>query len=461
MNSASISDDPPAVAARYRMIWRWHFYAGLFCIPFIIWLSATGAIYLFKPQFEAWQDQPYAQLPMRGEAAPASQHVAAALAALPGTRLNAYQLPARPDAAAQVILGEGESAYRVYVHPQSLAVLKLVNEDRRPMQLVHDLHGRFLIGDPGSMLTELAASWGIVMIVSGLYLWWPRDARGLGGVLYPRLGRRCRPFWRDLHGVLGFWLSAFALFLIISGLPWTHVWGSNFRALRQLGQTPVVQQDWSTGKSSEMAERRAMNTPAAGDEHAHHGQGGAAMDRGGVDGPVLDRIVGTVSPMSLAPPVQIYPPSQKSAQWSVRSLSQNRTQQLSLRFDDSGGGPIARETFADKPLIDRIVGIGTSAHEGQLFGGLNQLLGLLTAAGLAGLSFSGFMAWFRRRPVARLGAPPPLPVQRVPAAVWLPAILLGLLLPMLGLSMIAVLIVERSLLRRLPKAWDFLGLQAA
>lgn len=32
----------------YRTVWRWHFYAGLFCIPFVIWLSITGSIYLFK-----------------------------------------------------------------------------------------------------------------------------------------------------------------------------------------------------------------------------------------------------------------------------------------------------------------------------------------------------------------------------------------------------------------------------
>jgi hypothetical protein len=30
----------------YNAVWRWHFYAGLFCIPFIIWLSLTGTIYL-------------------------------------------------------------------------------------------------------------------------------------------------------------------------------------------------------------------------------------------------------------------------------------------------------------------------------------------------------------------------------------------------------------------------------
>jgi uncharacterized iron-regulated membrane protein len=41
----------------YRMLWRWHFYAGLICIPFVIWLAVTGSIYLFRPQIDAWVDR--------------------------------------------------------------------------------------------------------------------------------------------------------------------------------------------------------------------------------------------------------------------------------------------------------------------------------------------------------------------------------------------------------------------
>jgi uncharacterized iron-regulated membrane protein len=45
--------------ALYRTIWRWHFYAGLFVMPFILILSVTGAIYLFKPQIDRWEERKY------------------------------------------------------------------------------------------------------------------------------------------------------------------------------------------------------------------------------------------------------------------------------------------------------------------------------------------------------------------------------------------------------------------
>jgi hypothetical protein len=31
----------------FRAVWRWHFYAGLFCIPLIIVMASSGSIYLF------------------------------------------------------------------------------------------------------------------------------------------------------------------------------------------------------------------------------------------------------------------------------------------------------------------------------------------------------------------------------------------------------------------------------
>ena len=41
----------------YRAVWRWHFYAGLFCIPFVVVLAVSGSTYLFKNEVESWIDR--------------------------------------------------------------------------------------------------------------------------------------------------------------------------------------------------------------------------------------------------------------------------------------------------------------------------------------------------------------------------------------------------------------------
>jgi len=108
--------------------------------------------------------------------------------------------------------------------------------------------------------------------------------------------------------------------------------------------------------------------------------------------------------------------------------------------------------------MDRVIGYGIAAHEGQLFAPLNQALGLFTAASLWIVCISAVVMWWRRRPAGVLGAPTPDP--RVPLAIGLCALIavLGALLPLLGATLLVVWTAERTLLRHWTAARDFLGL---
>ncbi len=64
-------DRKKSTGLKYSTVWRWHFYAGLFCMPFILWLASTGLIYLFKPQIDQYFDRPYNQLTLHGQLQPA------------------------------------------------------------------------------------------------------------------------------------------------------------------------------------------------------------------------------------------------------------------------------------------------------------------------------------------------------------------------------------------------------
>jgi uncharacterized iron-regulated membrane protein len=89
------------------------------------------------------------------------------------------------------------------------------------------------------------------------------------------------------------------------------------------------------------------------------------------------------------------------------------------------------------------------------------LLGLFKAMGLLLLSVSAITLWWRRRAVGVLGAP--IPTRR-PRFSWALAALIvafGIYLPMLSKSLIFVLLIERSVLRNIPAAQQWLGLSAA
>ncbi|MEQ1526899.1 MAG: PepSY domain-containing protein [Gallionella sp.] len=468
----------------YGAVWRWHFYAGLFCIPFILILTITGAIYLFKPQVEANFNQPFNNLEVTGNRATAEEHVLAALAAVPDSKFNSYELPESPQSAVRIYVGSGEEKRVVYVHPETLQILKQEDVDWQLMKVVHRIHGELLLGDRGSNIVELAASWAIVMFITGLYLWWPRNAGSLAGIVFPRFGRGQRVFWRDLHAVTGLWISFFVLFLLISGLPWAKSWGGLLKEVRQIGVVQKVQQDWTTGRSSELADRKLMNTPAAedktaGDEHADHSHSHANHDHShapampsskpAVDYSPLDRLIATVQPLNLASPVLISPPSKKmpswagggaAKDWTARSDAQNRPLRVNLTLDAATGEIKSRKNFADKPLLDRIIGYGIAIHEGQLFGWFNQLLGVVTALGLLLMMASAVVLWWRRRSPGTLGAPNPShAVPKFAYGLMVTLVVLGVLLPFLGITMIIVWLLERWVLRRIPVASNFLGLR--
>jgi len=470
--------DPAANAsAAYRIIWRWHFYAGLFCLPFIVVLSLSGAIYLFKPQIDAYLDRPYDRLALSEPVKTLDEQVEAALAANPTARIKGLQLRDDPTDAARVhLMTRDGQELRVMVRPDTLEILKTEAQKGRFTNFIHDLHGELLVGEPGAIAVELAGAWAIVMVITGLYLWWPRSSNGLGGILYPRLGGG-RRFLRDLHAVTGIWLSFFALFFLISALPWTKVWGEGFKYVRGVGQQPQVRQDWTTGPASAQAQRIEVygNSPQArseapDDEHAEHMAGGEHSEHAEHRGHHakasrlvgFDELAAQVAPLHLADPVLISPPSAKKPNWIVRSDAQNRTLRTTLEFDPNHFEQVKAESFRDRAVIDRIVGIGVAAHEGQLFGWLNQLLGLLTAIGFLTLVVSAFLMWWRRRPQGALGAPPALTrAPRLAAFVIVLIVVLGAFLPTLGLSLVLVLLVERLLRRFSPGAARWLGLLPA
>ncbi len=112
-------------------VWRWHFYAGLLCIPVVLWLAATGSIYLFKPQIDAWLDRPYGSLDLTGSAASPAAQVSAALAAVPGSVLNAYELPGNPHSAVLIDSLKDLQGDRVHIDPLELGATAHQHLDRR------------------------------------------------------------------------------------------------------------------------------------------------------------------------------------------------------------------------------------------------------------------------------------------------------------------------------------------
>jgi uncharacterized iron-regulated membrane protein len=190
----------------YRVIWRWHFYAGLIVLPVLLVVTLTGGLYVFKEELERVIYPHLMFIEPQPHKVSYDAQLANATAVLPpGTTVHGVSISDDP-ARATVIIAEiaPESYSSVFVNQHTGAVLGQLEYDRSLFGVILNIHRTLLAGTTGRIIVELATSWGIILIVTGLYLWWPRGRNQALGVWLPRLRGKSYVIWRDWHTVPGF-----------------------------------------------------------------------------------------------------------------------------------------------------------------------------------------------------------------------------------------------------------------
>lgn len=434
----------------YRTIWRWHFYAGLIVAPFLLILSVTGAIYLFKDELnDALMPDLQIVAPV-AKALPPSRMIAAAVASVPGipTRID---LPDATDRPAKVwIDAAGGEARQVMVNPGGGRVLGSYVYTHTLVGFADVMHGSLTFGPWGDAVVELAACWALMLIASGLFLWWPRGRRSLAGVLWPRLRARGRVFWRDLHAVTGVWSVALIAFLLLTGLPWAVVQGPLVRgAFTALGiGNEAARFGHEAPHSAPMGtlgdvpwSQMTAPMPASDPTHAEHGGGHLSVaDPAAVAG--TDAIAAKARAAGITGGYRLYLPSGPTGIYTVLVSPRQPEGQRTLQFDRWSGRLLWRNGWSRYGVGAKAVELGVQIHMGRYFGLPNQLLMLLPCIATVLLVVSGVTMWWRRRPKGTLAAPPPVSGARLRGAITL-LVVAGVVLPLFGASLLVLAVVDR------------------
>jgi uncharacterized iron-regulated membrane protein len=483
------SHSRPAAAAqaRYRTLWRWHFYAGLFVMPFLVVLAITGTLYCFQPQIEPllYPHRLIVQPATGGRLDDAALLARAAAAMPPGSRVVTAHIDRRPRRSAEFVFQPpGGDRQSVYVNPYTGHVLGTLSVDRRFMQIDRMIHRKLLLGKPGELLMELAACWTLVLIGTGIALWWPRGAFRLRGALWPGPGLRGRSFWRSLHAVMGAWLAVGAIAFIVTGLPWTGSWGKHFKALATDVHLGAPRGAWGAtalrSAPPDSARRAAGGTGTAesggtAGVAAPTGAGMGAMPGMVMDDlplarvpwavgdtPVpesrpetghagrlsLDRIVAVARERGLASGYDVAFPASPEGVFTVSYSPADPKDERTLHIDQYSGKVLEDIDYHDYGAVSKAVSYGVSLHMGRYLGLANQLVCAAIALGLAAMAITGAVMWWLRRPRRGLGAPsrPPSPaaMRRWKAGL----IVLGVVFPLMGGSMAVVWALDRMVFRR-------------
>lgn len=447
-------------ARLHRTIFRLHFYAGLIVAPFVLILSLTGAIYLFVTEIQDLAHPSWRFAHAAGQHLPPERLVRSALLAFPGSKPTRVDLPTTPDRTAVVFLTLQEGApLRVYVDPVSGDALGSFVYENTLIGFADRMHGSLMLGENGDVLVEIASCWAIVLIVTGLYLWWPRTSNKVFGVFIPRL-RQGRLFWREIHAVGGIWVSGLLLFLIITGLPWATQWGGNLNRMMAgagIGYPASYRAHVNHNVTAASAPQRTLaeTTPGipwtleqAPAPHSLHA-GMTPIDVG--------HAARIFAQEGLTTGYRLIYPRDEHDVFTAFTYPDQPEGQRTIHLDQYTGTVLNDVGFADYGIGAKSVEWGVQLHMGNYFGVPNQILMLLAALGGVVLSVTGPIMWLKRRKIG-LGAPEPIGTSGVVWSVALLLIVLGVMFPGLGVTALCIFLIERLVLRRIPSVRDWLGL---
>lgn len=426
----------------YRAVWRWHFYAGLLVLPFLITLAVTGALYLFRDEIDTLVYSDLKRVAVEQTKVSPQAIVDAALADFPGTAVK-YLDPATPESSAEITVATPDlGKLAVYVNPYTGAVLGALPDRGTITWTIRYLHSLKYFGDGARMLIELAGGWAILLVGTGLYLWWPRGRKG--GVVTVRGKPRNRMFWRYLHAVTGLFVGGFIVFLAITGMPWSGVWGAKVN-------------EWANGSNFGYPSGVRVDVPMSGEHLDHVSKTSWSLEQAklpesivAAGAPIgLDRAVATFDRLGLHRGYAVAIPGKPEGVYTGSVYPDAASQQRVIHLDQYSGEPLIDMGFGDYGALGKGLEWGISVHMGQEFGLANQLVMLLACIGTVVLAVSAGLMWWKRRPAGSLGVPPlPDDIRAFRGLIVILAIG-GIAVPLVGLSLLAMLVVDWAATRML------------
>jgi len=272
--------------------------------------------------------------------------------------------------------------YKVaYVNPYDGKVLRVYDEKNGFFQIVKMIHWSFLLRqDWGKYVVGIPVIIFIIMLISGIILWWPKNK----AARKQRFSFRWENIksWKrknyDLHNILGFYASIFALIFSITGLFYAFfVIQTMMYVVFSGGNT--VYPDFSHITTKAPLETRKDTT--------------------------LDKVINTVRtnyPNSYAFSVDLGHPHMDDHEHPnfsvfVKHLSYSYHKNSSLIFDENSGELLHTHNHEDKDLGEKAIAANYDVHVGSILGLPTKIIAFIVSIICASLPVTGFLVWYGRR----------------------------------------------------------------
>lgn len=198
-----------------KIIFQIHLYAGLIVGLLLTSAGVTGSVLVWKNEIDALLHPELLRVEPTGARLPIQQAVDAASRAYPGHRPSLVQMPRGPEESVEVNTA-GPDELQVYVDPYRGTVLGA----RRPTETFANAlfywHTSLLAGETGETVMGTAALLLLVLVLSGLVVWWP-GVRRLADAVRVRWSAGWKRINFDVHRAGGFWGALFLTLVAVTG----------------------------------------------------------------------------------------------------------------------------------------------------------------------------------------------------------------------------------------------------
>ncbi|MGB3314450.1 MAG: PepSY domain-containing protein, partial [Albidovulum sp.] len=257
--------------------------------------------------------------------------------------------------------------------------------------------------------------------------------------------------------VVGFWMSLVLIVFLISGLSWAGIWGG--KMVQAWSTFPAEKWDnvpLSDATHADMNHGAAPEVPWNLEQTALPQSGSLAGTPAVAAQPDIDAVVAFARSLGFAGRFQINLPADEGGVWTVSHDSMSNDGHdpggdRTIHIDRYTGNVLADVRYADYTAYAKAMAWGIAFHEGDL-GIWNITLNTLFCLSMIFLSVSGVVMWVKRRPdgATSLSAPP----RPQHAPFWVGAalvvVILGIAFPLGGAAVVAILLLDATLLRAVP-----------
>jgi len=214
----------------FKKIYSWlHLWLGIVVGLVFSIASITGATLIFEDElYPLVYPEIYAGKvdPMPAKRLPLDSLYQRAASYHAGQPLYGLSIKQSLDGSAYIFRTEGERLERSLfrLDPETGALLGRLDGSRNFFYLMEELHRKLFAGNVGKAITGAACLAYLLILISGLLLWWPKNKKMLRTRLKIKWDAKAKRLNWDAHAVGGFYTLPILLLICLTGLVWSYKW---------------------------------------------------------------------------------------------------------------------------------------------------------------------------------------------------------------------------------------------